>query len=167
MLQRVETRLAVLFVCLGNICRSPMAEGAFRAASQRAGLDCDVDSAGTASYHVGEPPDPRAIATAGAHGVDISQTLGRQLAVDDFRKFSHIFALDKANLAGIKSRSPQNARARISLLMNAVDGQEGAAIKDPYHGDIDDFELAWSQIELATGALVERLCEEGVSARFG
>lgn len=167
MLHRVETGLAVLFVCLGNICRSPMAEGAFRAASERAGLACEIDSAGTASYHVGEPPDPRAIATAEAHGVDIGQTLGRQLAQEDFRKFSHIFALDQANLAGIRSRSPQNPRAQISLLMNAVPGQEGAPIMDPYHGDIEDFEAAWTQIELATSRLVERFCQEGVGARFG
>lgn len=166
MLQRVETKPAVLFVCLGNICRSPMAEGAFRAAAQRAGLDCEVQSAGTASYHIGEPPDPRAIATAARHGVDISASLGRQLVVEDFRVFTHIFALDKANLAGIRSRSPHNPRAQISLLMDCVPGHAGRAIKDPYHGEDEDFAKAWAEIELAANALVERFSSEGASARF-
>jgi protein-tyrosine phosphatase len=144
-----------------------MAEGAFRAACERAGLACEVDSAGTASYHIGEPPDPRAIATAKANGVDISQLLARQLIPDDFQRFSHIFALDKANYAGIRSRAPQDPRASINLLMDAVEGQEGSAIMDPYHGEIEDFELAWRDIETAVSGLVERFCQDGAGARFG
>src|SRR3546814_5357675 len=85
---------SILFVCLGNIGRSPLAEGAFRAAAQAAGLDVAADSAGTGDWHVGRPPDIRAQAVARAHGVDISGLRARQVTADDFRRFTHVFALD-------------------------------------------------------------------------
>ena len=157
MLPQADTKLAVLFVCLGNICRSPMAEGAFRKAAQEAGLDCDVQSVGTAAYHIGEAPDPRAIATARAHGVDISWAIGRQLEPDDFDRFTHIYALDKANLAGILGRAPRAARGKVSLLMDVVPGREGEAVADPYYGDESDFEDAWKDIDAAARHLVEKL----------
>ncbi|MEM7688398.1 MAG: low molecular weight protein-tyrosine-phosphatase [Pseudomonadota bacterium] len=157
MTQGVDTKPAVLFVCLGNICRSPMAEGAFRKVAQEAGLDCDVDSVGTAAYHLGEAPDPRAIATARKHGVDIGGALGRQLSPADFDRFGHIYALDTANLAGIMARAPRDARARVSLLMDVVQGREGEAVADPYYGDEEDFEAAWEEIALAARHLVEKL----------
>jgi protein-tyrosine phosphatase len=166
MLQRVEPKPAVLFVCLGNICRSPMAEGAFRKAAAECGLDVIADSVGTASYHIGEAPDPRAIATAQSHGIDISGLAGRQLEAGDFDCFTHIFALDSANLAGIKARAPRGSKAKVSLLLDAVPGREGEAVADPYYGDERDFEAAWRVIELATRAVVERFVREGVEARF-
>ena len=157
MVTGVAQKPALLFVCLGNICRSPMAEGAFRKAAEEAGLDCLVASVGTASYHIGEAPDPRAIAQAKRHGVDISGALGRQLEPADFERFTHIFALDKANLAGIMGRAPREARAKVSLLMDAVPGREGDAVKDPYYGDESDFAEAWDDITLAVNALIERM----------
>lgn len=134
-----------------------MAEGAFRKAAAEAGLDCDVDSVGTAAYHLGEAPDPRAIATARKHGVDIGGALGRQLSPADFDQYSHIFALDTANLAGIMARAPRDARAKVSLLMDVVPGREGETVADPYYGDDADFEAAWEEIALAAGHLVEKL----------
>lgn len=119
-----------------------------------------VESVGTADYHIGEAPDPRAIATARRHGVDISAALGRQLDAHDFERFSHIFALDKANLAGIMAKAPRNARAKVSLLMDMVPGRTGQAVADPYHGDETDFEKAWEQIDLAARHLVEKLLNE-------
>ena len=138
-----------------------MAEGAFRKAAEEAGLDCTVESVGTASYHIGEAPDPRAIAQAKQHGVDISGAIGRQLEPQDFERFTHIFALDKANLAGIMGRAPRDARAKVSLLMDAVPGREGEAVKDPYYGDESDFAEAWDDITLAVKALVERMTVKG------
>jgi protein-tyrosine phosphatase len=158
--------LAVLFVCLGNICRSPMAEGAFCRIAEDTGLACRVDSAGTASYHVGEPPDPRAISTAAQHGVDISYARGRQLHAQDFERFSHIIALDKANLAGILAVQPRRSKAHVALLMDAVEGRAGEPVKDPYHGDADDFAAVWADVSLGARALAERLRAEGSAARF-
>jgi protein-tyrosine phosphatase len=158
--------MAVLFVCLGNICRSPMAEGAFRAAATRHGFDCHVDSAGTASYHIGHPPDPRAIATAQAYGVEIAGQRARQIERNDFYSFTHIFAMDTANLAGIRSQAPRDATARIGLFLDAVEGRGGEPIKDPYYGDESDFDAVWKDVELAAEAVVARLLREGAEARF-
>ncbi|MEM9310480.1 MAG: low molecular weight protein-tyrosine-phosphatase [Pseudomonadota bacterium] len=166
MVNAADQSLSVLFVCLGNICRSPMAEGAFRKAAEEAGLACDVASAGTAGYHIGEPPDPRAIATARANGVDIAEATGRQLQPEDYERFTHIFALDTANLAGITSRAPRRASARISLMMDALPGRKGETVKDPYYGDESDFAKAWDDIAKAVDVLVERFKTDGVSARF-
>lgn len=134
-----------------------MAEGAFRQAARDAGLGCRVDSVGTAGYHIGESPDPRAIATARKHGVDISGLQGRQLAPSDFEEFTHIFALDTANLAGIRSRAPRSAESQISLLLDAVPGREGQTVADPYYGDEEDFERVWSDISVAVEHVVEKL----------
>ncbi len=157
---------AILFVCLGNICRSPMAEGMLRDAAARACLDIIVDSVGTADYHVNDPPDPRAIATARAHGVDISGALGRRLADEDFHTFTHIFALDKANMAGIKARAPRHATASLSLVLDAVAGSRGESVDDPYYGDEAGFEECWQSLRPAIDAMVVEFANKGVDARF-
>ncbi len=149
-------RPAVLFVCLGNICRSPLAEAAFRKRSAEAGLCVDADSAGTADYHVGSPPDPRSIAEASLHGADISNYAGRQLHMRDFLRFTHILALDHSNLADVQALAPPDATARIGLLMDAVEDGKNAAVADPYHGNQDAFAETWNDVDRAARALVER-----------
>ena len=148
---------SVLFVCLGNICRSPMAEGAMRDAAEVAGLDIEIDSAGTGAWHVGNPPDSRGIAVARGHGVDISRLRARQVAQGDFRRFTHIFALDAQNLADLQRLMPSDATAELGLLLDMVPGREGEAVADPYYGDDDGFEVTWSDVKSAAEALVARL----------
>ncbi|ABC63118.1 low molecular weight protein-tyrosine-phosphatase [Erythrobacter litoralis] len=148
---------AVLFVCLGNICRSPLAEAAFRKASADAGLDAEADSAGTAAYHVGEPPDPRSVSTAAKYGIDIAQYRGRQIEQADFKRFTHILALDHSNLANIKAMAPDRHDAHVSLLMDMVPGREGAAVADPYYDGEEHFEYTWDDVWMAAEAIVAKL----------
>ncbi|WP_108791053.1 arsenate reductase/protein-tyrosine-phosphatase family protein [Erythrobacter sp. Alg231-14] len=161
-----NNNISVLFVCLGNICRSPMAQGAMADAARKAGLDIRVDSVGTAAYHIGHTPDPRAIATARANGVDIGGLFGRQLTAQDFTDFTHIFALDGANMAGIKARAPRHSTARIAMLLDAVEGKEGTSVPDPYYGDEEGFVACWDLVNEAAIALIERFKRDGVDAEF-
>jgi protein-tyrosine phosphatase len=154
-------KASVLFVCLGNICRSPLAEGAFRAAAQQMQLDVVVDSAGTGGWHAGEPPDPRAIAAARRNGVDITRQRARKVTKDDFRNFTHIYALDETNLSGLRALAPRDATAELGLLLDLVPGYEGRAVADPYYGDASDFDTTWRDVEMAARALAMRLAHQG------
>jgi protein-tyrosine phosphatase len=148
---------SVLFVCLGNICRSPLAEAALRDEAMRLGLQVEVDSAGTGSWHVGEPPDPRATAVAQRNGVDISRQRARQVCSEDFFRFDHIVALDTDNLAGLSALKPVGSPARLSLLMDHVAGREGEAVSDPYYGRDEHFEQAWTEIVEGARGLARRI----------
>ena len=148
---------AILFVCLGNICRSPLAEAAFRKVACDAGLTVEVDSAGTGDWHIGKPPDGRAMATAARYGIDIGSYRARQLAEEDFRRFTHIFALDDANLEDIRARAPADGHAAVALLLDVVPGREGQAVADPYFGDDAGFETTWRDVMQAAEALAARL----------
>jgi protein-tyrosine phosphatase len=151
---------AVLFVCLGNICRSPLAEAAFRHAAQEIGLDVEIDSAGTAGWHIGKPPDPRAQAIALKHGIDISGYRGRQVSAADFIHFTHIVALDHDNLATLERMRPQDGIARLSLLLDHVDGRAGEAVADPYYGGDEGFAVTWAEVATGAAALAERIAKK-------
>lgn len=148
---------AVLFVCLGNICRSPLAEAAFRAEAERRGLDVTVDSAGTGGWHVGEPPDPRAQAVAARYGVDISHLRARRIARADFDRFDHVVALDRDNLRALQAMRPDGSRSRLSLLLDHVPGREGQAVADPYYGGEAHFDEAWRDVSLGARGLADRI----------
>jgi protein-tyrosine phosphatase len=150
----------VLFVCLGNICRSPLAEAAFRVEAARIGLAAEADSAGTGGWHRGEPPDRRAIAAAGRNGVDISDLRARQVWSDDFELFDHILALDGDNLADLEALRPAGSRARLSLLLDHVPGREGEAVVDPYYGGDRDFDITWRDVTEGARALALELQRE-------
>ncbi len=148
---------SLLFVCLGNICRSPLAEAAFRAEAARLNLDVHIDSAGTGNWHAGEPPDPRARAAARRHGVDIDHLRARQVTDEDYRRFTHILALDHDNLAELRRRAPKDATAELSLLMDHAPGREGQAVADPYYGDDAGFDVTWADVSAAARGLAHAL----------
>lgn len=148
---------AFLFVCLGNICRSPLAEAAFRAAADAAGVSAIVDSAGTGAWHAGEPPDRRSIAVAAKHGIDIRGLRARQVVPADFARFDHILALDPQNLADLRRIAPPGGRARLRLLLDVVPGWEGRAVDDPYYGGPEGFDRTWDEVRAAADRLVEEL----------
>ncbi len=148
---------SVLFVCLGNICRSPLAEGAFRAEVARRKLPVVVDSAGTAAYHIDAKPDPRAIATAKRNGVDISALRGRQVKAADFKRFDHIVAMDSDNLANLRRLQPADSTAKLSLMMDWAEGCEGSSVEDPYYGDEDGFTVTWADVTQASIGLANHM----------
>ena len=148
---------SILFVCLGNICRSPLAEAALRAEAARLNLDLTVDSAGTGNWHAGEPPDERAQRTALRHGVDISGLRARQVRPADFRRFTHLIALDHDNLTALRRLAPADATAELSLLLDHVEGREGQAVTDPWFGDAAGFEITWAEVTAAARSLARRL----------
>ncbi|HUO23410.1 MAG TPA: low molecular weight protein-tyrosine-phosphatase [Caulobacteraceae bacterium] len=148
---------AILFVCLGNICRSPLAQASFQARADAAGLDVTIDSAGTGDWHVDRPPDRRAQATALRRGIDIAGYRGRQVEPEDFTRFTHIFALDRSNLADLQAIAPADVTAHVGLLLDLVDGRQGQSVADPYYGGVAGFERTWTEVDAAAAALVERL----------
>jgi len=148
---------SILFVCLGNICRSPLAEAAMRSEADSAGLNLRIDSAGTGDWHVGKPPDRRAQAEARRRGTDISGYRARQVTPDDFHRFTHILALDHENLADLRALAPSNGVAQLSLLLDHVPGCEGQAVADPYFGDAVGFADTWEQVSRAARAILDKL----------
>ncbi len=152
---------SVLFVCLGNICRSPLAEAAFRCAAAETGLTVEIDSAGTGDWHVGHPPDPRAQAVARRNGVEIGGYQGRQVQIEDFYRFSHIVALDRQNLKDLKTIRPRDATAELSLLLDHVEGRAGHSVADPYWGDDAGFETTWREVTAGARGLAARLARRG------
>lgn len=148
---------AVLFVCLGNICRSPLAEAAFRAEASRAGLEVEIDSAGTGDWHVGHAPDRRAQAVARRHGIDIAHYRARQVCAADFHRFTHVVAMDGENLRLLRRLRPADARAELSLLLDHVAGRAGESVADPYYGDAEGFDLTWADVSAGAAALAHKL----------
>ena len=124
----------LLFVCLGNICRSPTADGIARKLVSQNGLDWVIDSAGTGGWHVGDPPDPRMMAAAAQRGIDLSRLRARQAQVEDFQQFDHIFAMDRSNLRDLEHLRPPQAIATLDLFLQDAD------VPDPYYGGPDGFE---------------------------
>ncbi|ORE88186.1 low molecular weight protein-tyrosine-phosphatase [Aurantimonas sp. 22II-16-19i] len=151
---------AVLFVCLGNICRSPLAEAAFRAAAERAGLAVHVESAGLGRWHLGYPPDARAQAVARRNGIEIGERQARLVTAEDFYRFDHVIGLDAENLSGLRRLAPADGRAEISLLLDHVPGREGQSVTDPYYEEDAAFDDAWRDACAGADALVERLSAE-------
>ena len=146
---------SILFVCLGNICRSPMAEGAMRAAAAARGVEMHIDSAGTGSWHIGNPPDSRAQAIARANGVEISGQQARQIAAEDFDRFHYILAMDVSVLRDLQAIARPQSTARLSLFLDHLPGREGQDVTDPYYGGDDGFQTVWADVAAGAEALLD------------
>jgi protein-tyrosine phosphatase len=153
-----QQKVAVLFVCMGNICRSPTAHGVFQAMVDEQNLsDCIlVDSAGTHSYHIGSPPDLRSQDTALSRGIDLSGLRARQFESDDFVDFDYVLAMDHSNLSNMSSLRPEKSRARLDLMLDYSDRFNQKEVPDPYFGN-DGFELVYDMIDDASDGLLRHI----------
>lgn len=151
----------VLFVCLGNICRSPTAHGVFESMAREVGLDghIEVDSSGTGNWHVGHVPDERAVAEARQRGYDLSHLRARQVEVEDFRRFDIIVAMDHSNLTDLKVMQPEDSKAEVRLFLEFSPEAETDEVPDPYYGGVDGFAHVFQLIESASTGLLGHICE--------
>ena len=151
--------MKILFVCMGNICRSPTAEGVFRAHARRhaTGLGIEIDSAGTHAYHVGEPPDPRTIEAATRRGIDLTGLRARQVHDDDFERFDLILAMDRLNHATLLDRSPPEHHERIRTLLEFAGKTAPADVPDPYYGGARGFDDVLDLVESAVEGLLTEI----------
>ena len=151
-------KTSVLFVCMGNICRSPTAEGVFRRLVAEAGLDelFEIDSAGTHAYHVGEPPDRRAQEAATRRGFSLTDIRARRVAADDFERFHYIIAMDQDNLVMLQEQADPGHREKIRLFLEFGSGPE-TEVPDPYYGGATGFERVLDLVEDASRGLLETL----------
>lgn len=154
-----STRTSVLFVCLGNICRSPLAEGIFLHLVEEAGLEerFEIDSAGTGSWHVGEVPDARASMVASRHGVDLPSR-ARQLTEDDVARFDYVIAMDRENLRNIERMADSTGSdASVKLLRDYDPEENGDEVPDPYYGGASGFENVYSMVMRSCQSLLNQL----------
>lgn len=148
----------ILMVCLGNICRSPLAEGILRVKAEKAGLDVAIDSAGTSNYHIGEHPDKRTISNAAMHAVDVANLKARQFSVSDFDEFDHIFVMDRSNYADVLSLARNdNDRRKVEMILNRVYPGSDMSVPDPYFGGEQGFENVFILLDKACDVIVSTL----------
>lgn len=153
---------SVLFVCMGNICRSPTAEGVFRRLHRELApeLELQIDSAGTHAYHIGEPPDSRSQSAAMARGVDISGHRGRQVTVEDFQTFDYLLAMDAANLKRLQALRPRDTRAELRLLLEYAPQTVHKDVPDPYYGGARGFEEVLDLVEAGGRGLLAEILRQ-------
>ncbi len=149
----------VLFVCLGNICRSPTAEAVFRHKANQAGLDVFIDSAGTGAWHAGELPDSRARAAGQARGYSFAGQSARAVIEEDFEDFDFILAMDRKNLKNLETLAPNHSRTKLALFLDYADNSPVAEVPDPYYGGPDGFEHVLDLIEAASDGLIMAITE--------
>ncbi len=144
----------ILFVCLGNICRSPAAQGIMKSKLEAAGyqeaIDFEIDSAGTGAWHIGQPPDARSQQVCEVYGIDISTQKARKLTAEDGKEFDYLFGMDYSNLDNMKMIIPEAYHSKLSLF----DDKE---VNDPYYSHLDGFEIMYQQLEMAAEAQIEKI----------
>lgn len=147
---------SILFVCLGNICRSPLAEGVLRTVLAERGLDVLLDSAATSGWEVGSAPDPRSIAIAARHGIDISGQTARKVTVEDFHRFDLILGMDRSNVRDLRALAPAAMRDQVHLFLEFADGK-ARDVPDPYYEGQEAFVSVYRMIREASETLATRL----------
>jgi protein-tyrosine phosphatase len=154
-----EPRVKVLMVCMGNICRSPLAHGLFQHLVKEAGLTdlVEIDSAGTHAYHVGEPPDPRSRETALRRGIDLSEQRARKVSQRDFDYYDYILAMDLDNLAILQSACPTEHREKIRLFLDFAKDVAESEVPDPYYGGESGFESVYDLVDAAANGLLKEI----------
>lgn len=148
-------------VCLGNICRSPLADGLLLRKIKEQNLDLTVDSAGTANYHIGKAPDHRMIQTAAKHGTALEFLRARQFTSKDFQNFDLILVMDQSNYENVVKLAPNNIdKQKVSYFLEYLYPNQKAAVPDPYYGTLKDFEEVYQLVDKATDALIQNLINE-------
>lgn len=158
----MKKKVSVLFCCMGNICRSPTAHGVFRKMVEDEGLDevIEVDSAGTHSYHIGNPPDPRSQETALRRGLDMSDLKARKAVQQDFERFDLVLAMDRDNYSILESYTTSGTADRLKLFMDfASDQWRTREVPDPYYGGANGFETVFDMVEDASRGLIRHIRE--------
>jgi protein-tyrosine phosphatase len=156
---RIVKETRVLFVCLGNICRSPTAEGVFRELVNQKGVadQISIDSAGTGDWHIGRPADVRAAQAALSRGYDLSSLRARQAIADDFRQFDYVLAMDESNLNNLRQLAPVDFQGYLGLFLDFSQQDEYTEVPDPYYGGEQGFELVLDLIEDASEGLLQHI----------
>ena len=152
-------KISVLFICMGNICRSPTAQGVFRALVQSEGLSdrIDTDSAGTIAYHVGEPPDRRARETAEKRGIDLHDLRARRVVAEDFEQFDYLLAMDHDNYRDLMEICPPGREDRLHLFLDFAPQRVEKEVPDPYYGGVAGFDRVFDMVEDASRGLLDHI----------
>ncbi len=150
---------SILFVCLGNICRSPTAEAIFHTLLKERGLVelFDIDSAGTGDWHIGQPPDQRAQKAAKLRGYDISALRGRQVTTEDFNRFDYILAMDFENLKNLQTMRPEGSKADVQMFLSFAPSLKESCVPDPYYGNGSGFDTVIDMLEVASQCFLTKL----------
>jgi protein-tyrosine phosphatase len=153
--------MKILFVCLGNICRSPLAKGIMADKIKKLGLNVETDSAGFESFHRGEPADPRSVAVADAHGIDLSGHLARMFTVRDFDHFDLIYVMDRTNYNDVMGLARDNEdENKVDFILNLVNPGENRQVPDPWYGGNEGFEMVFRMLDEACGQLVLKIATD-------
>ncbi len=150
--------MKILMVCLGNICRSPLAEGIMKKKLKNYNIDAVVDSAGTAAYHAGESPDPRSVDVARKNGIDITEQRARKVRLEDFEYFDRIYAMDESNYFDLISLAQQNGnKDKVKMILNTIYPDQNISVPDPYYGGKDGFDKVFEMLDHACETIAREL----------